>query len=140
MASLPSDIPIRAVDAAGGEHECRITCDVAGRAYHLTAIVDRGEPLSVEAGDCFEGLRLIRRQLDRENLRLCCAGARRDVWSSGMQRDMGMGLTAYVLTVPRTEQRPPVVGIFDAAETDTVATVADQEAFYQEWLASPRDA
>jgi len=36
----------------------------------------------------------LRKQLESENIKLCCWGAKKDVWPSGMQADMGAGLEA----------------------------------------------
>jgi hypothetical protein len=54
-----------------------------------------------------------------------------------MQRDMGGGRTAYVLSLPRSAERPPVVDIFEPTVPDSVVTVAEQEAFFEEWRKSP---
>lgn len=132
------------VVAAGGptqpDMDCQITClTLAPHArYAMVAALPDRAPIEVEAGDCFEALRRIRTQLEIDGIRLRCAGARRDVWSSGMQRDMGMGLQAYVLTFPRTADRPEVVDIFAPAPAELVGTVAEQEQFFRAWTDSPR--
>ena len=65
---------------------CQLTLKLAdGRIWTAT------EP------DYFECLVSIRRSLEKNDLAICCQGARRDVWASGMARDMGAGLRAYVL-------------------------------------------
>ena len=53
-----------------------------------------------------------------------------------MQRDMGMGLSCYIVTLPRTKGRPAEIGIFDPAPLDAVGTVAEQDQYHQEWVAS----
>ena len=88
------------------------------------------------SSDYFEALRKARLAMEDLGLRPCCAGARRDTWASGMQRDMGQGLICYVLSFPRTKIRHPVLGTFDAASPDVIGTVADQEAFHKAWVAS----
>lgn len=97
------------------------------------SIADRG-PVEAEAADLFEALRGIRRQRERDDVFLCCAGARRDIWASGMQRDMGMGLVAYVLALPREAERPVEVKIFDPAPREAIGSVAEQETFARGWL------
>jgi hypothetical protein len=121
--------------------DCRITCDThAPHAHYYTmiaALPDRAA-IEVEAGDFFQALRLIRTELESDDIRLRCAGARRDVWASGMQRDMGMGLRAYILTIPRTANRPEEVSIRDPAPDELLGTVAEQEQFFRDWLESGR--
>jgi hypothetical protein len=51
--------------------------------------------ISIEAPDFFEVLCLIRVQLEPRGLRTVCYRASRNVWPSGMARDMGRGLKAY---------------------------------------------
>jgi hypothetical protein len=84
--------------------------------------------------DLFECLRTIRRQLEPTGARLCCNGARVDVWASGMARDMGGGAKAYILQVGRRAQRSDLVSIFDPAPVETVGTVDEQEAYAHRWM------
>jgi hypothetical protein len=132
---------VRAVGPDDAEFDCRIECEAIKphAQYRLRAVLGDHPAVEAEAGDCFAALRLIRSQFEADGIRLCCAGARRDVWASGMQRDMGQGLTAYVLSFPRTARRPPVVDIFEPALPELVGTIADQEQFYQQWSKSPLD-
>jgi hypothetical protein len=136
---LPGAVVVRAVGPDEIELACRLECEAIQPhvRYQLRAALDKQSAVEAEAGDCFEGLRLVRARLELDGVRLCCAGARRDVWASGMQRDMGQGLTAYVLSLPRTAERPSVVDIFEPSPPDLIATVAEQKEFYQQWLNSP---
>jgi hypothetical protein len=84
--------------------------------------------LEAVRGDLFECLSAIRRELDPHGIKVCCAGARSDVNPSGMGRQMGGGRRAYV---HRDGERPTtrdLVDIFDSADVELVATVAEQEA------------
>jgi hypothetical protein len=129
---------VLAIGPDGAEHDCRLSWVAeAPHRYRLIAAVADEPPVGVEAGDLFEALRQLRRQFEARGIALCCAGARRDVWSSGMQRDMGMGRAAYILTFPRTAERPQQVNIFEPAEPDAIASVAEQEAFARAWMKSP---
>lgn len=85
--------------------------------------------------DVFEALRSLRRQLDEEDIRLGCAGARPNAWSSGMQRDMGVGRSVY-LTEVGVSGRPPHAGTLDPASLAETGTVAEQDEFHARWLAS----
>jgi hypothetical protein len=62
---------------------------------------------------------------------------RRDVWVSGMGRDMGIGLQAYLLSDP-AEGRRPLRSIFDPAPPDTIGTVAEQREYSDQWLAAKK--
>ena len=132
---------VLAVGPGDTERECLITWATVSPhvRYRVTATVADDPLVEAEAADLFDALRNVRSQLESRDVALCCAGARRDVWSSGMQRDMGQGLTAYILTFPRTTERPSVVKIFDRAPLEAIATVAEQEAFARAWMESPLD-
>ena len=90
---------------------------------------------AADASDVFECLCRLRTQLDREGIRLCCNGARLNVWPSGMARDMGGGLKAYVLQIGRRATIDDLVDIFDSAPVEDVATVEEQRRFAEKWLA-----
>ena len=73
-----------------------------------------------------------------EGIRLCCNGARRDAWASGMQRDMGSGFTTYLLGETPKGDRPPAVATLDAAPVEMIVTVDEQRSWCRAWLASGR--
>ena len=83
--------------------------------------------------DVFEALMNLREQLDTEGIRLCCNGARRNAWASGMQRDMGQGRFVYVLDDEQSG-RHQVETLADAPCED-VGTVHEQREYYAGWLA-----
>ncbi|TVZ01707.1 hypothetical protein EAS64_30025 [Trebonia kvetii] len=60
-----------------------------------------------------------------------------DTYPSGMARDMGGGMQLYILR-PGVPGRPDLVRIFDEAPPDQLATVDEQRAFHQAWLAERR--
>ena len=82
----------------------------------------------------FAALLDLREQLDMEQIRVCCNGARRNAWSSGMQQDMGRGHHVYLLETNRTG-RPTEVRTLDPAPCDQVVTVQEQKEWYADWLA-----
>lgn len=55
---------------------------------------------------------------------MCCNGARRNAWASGMQRDMGRGRVVYLLDDSR---RPPSVPTLGLAPAEQVVTVQEQK-------------
>jgi hypothetical protein len=108
-------------------HTCKLIC-----AY-------RGKTIEAEAGDFFEALCLIRRQLEHEGLIPFCYGASLNVFPSGMARDMGAGLKAYRLKKGVHARGADLVEIFDNGPDVIPASVDAQEAFWLEWLATPRE-
>jgi len=105
--------------------DCRIICRL------------RGETVVAEAADYFEALtRLRRRALEPLGLIPFCYGASLNVWPSGMSRDMRLGLKAYV--VKPGEPATRIVNIFDDGPDVIPSSVANQEEFAREWMASLR--
>jgi hypothetical protein len=88
--------------------------------------------------DIFGALRALMTELDRHDGRIGVAGARPNAWASGMQRDMGVGRSVYLLSLPRTSERPPIVHTLEPAPLDEVGSTADQDDFQGQWM--PRDA
>lgn len=94
--------------------------------------------IRVRDTDVFACLVQLREMLEPAGVRLLCAGARRDVYPSGMSREMSGGVRAYRHVVGRHARHGDLVGIFDPAEPDDAATVAEQRRFHAEWAASLR--
>ena len=107
------------------EDEPVITVSVAG--------LDRR---TFSGGDLFDAFNELRRELERLQARLLCAGARRDVFPSGMSRDMSGGRKAYITRIGRPSLREDLVDIFDEAAPESVGTVAEQSAFHERWADS----
>jgi hypothetical protein len=133
--------PITVVDSQGSSEEWSIAKETiaAHRSYRLTLDAPDGRQWSAEASDVFECLMELRGHVEPLGVRVCCNGSRYNAWSSGMQRDMGQGLVVYLLTRPRTKERPPQAETLGAAPPSEIVTVAEQRAWYEEWL-GPRPA
>lgn len=95
--------------------------------WSLRLVWAAGE-LEAVRGDLFECLSVIRRELDPQGIRVCCAGARLDVYPSGMGRQMGGGRRAYVHRDGGRPTAHDLVDIFDSVDPELVVTVAEQEA------------
>lgn len=91
------------------------------RPWRLTATFNDGTLLEAEQLDLFECLRAVRCALDEEGALLCCEGARRDVFPSGMARQMGGGRKAYRIATDRV-----LVDIFAPTDCNEVCTVDEQ--------------
>lgn len=95
-----------------------------------------GRTVSVEQSDLFDCLVDLRKRLAEDGAIILCSGARRDVFPSGMARQMGGGRMAYQLRLGQQARRADLIDIFEPAEAAEIATVEDQRAFFDEWLAS----
>ena len=106
------------------------------RLYELTfKEIDIGQE-KFEAGDLFEAMTDLRKILERTGAQLLCAGARVDVYPSGMGRDMGGGQMAYVTQLGRPGRLEDLVDIFDEAAPEQVGTVQEQRDFHKRWIKS----
>lgn len=94
-----------------------------------------------EGGDLFEALTSLREGLEEQGLRVACQGSLINVRPSAMLRQWTGGRRAYVLKKPRTHESPPVVDILSPAPVDAhLATVAEQAAWFEEWVNQPLTA
>jgi hypothetical protein len=109
----------------GGEH-CRLRCEYRDKAVECTAT------------DFFQALCDVRGLLAKDGLIPFCYGASLDVYPSGMARDMGRGLRAYKIAMGRHAKIDNLVDIFAEGPDVIPASVAAQDEFYHDWLASPR--
>src|SRR5712691_10642003 len=96
---------VRLLGPGGDPVEARATTSTEERSnrLHLELTASGGE-FSASAGDFFECLIQLRKQLEPGGYRFLVNGARRNVWPSGMGRDMGAGLQAYCLTLGKPAQ------------------------------------
>lgn len=103
--------------------------DADGNATYEVSATGPWGAVTERAADAFEALVRVRRRLEPDNWFLAVAGARRDTYPSGMARDQGGGLRAYVLQMgrPATE----LVSIFDDAPRELVAGVDEQLEYSQ---------
>ena len=87
--------------------------------------------------DYFDALLQIRIELETKQIKMLCWGARKDVWPSHMQRDMGEGLVAYEL-LEGGGNNPEPRSIFEYADPETVGTVDEQKANAERWYQTQR--
>ena len=126
----------------GGEHIAaeihqRTSQESPDRAQAcLLTLVVEGKQFGASGRDFFEALVSIRRLLEPMGLLLNIYGSSRNVWPSGMARDMGQGLRCYKLTLGSKPSLQDLVDIFTTGPDVVPVTVAEQEAFVQRWLNS----
>ena len=130
---------VEALLADGRRVVARVRMD-SSEDYRAVMEVVVGEfPLIVaHEQDYFEARRTVRRRLDHLGVKLLVNGARRDVWASGMARDMGAGLKVYVTGGAKPAEH--LVELMDPCAAALVGTVEEQDEFYFEWSGrnSPR--
>jgi hypothetical protein len=120
--------------------EWTLACETiaAHRSYQLTIFSPTGDSWSSLASDVFGALIELRLQLEPLGISVCCNGARRNAWASGMLRDMGQGLGVYLLDLAQGSEKPPMVRTLEPAPAASVVTVAEQLQWYKAWLKRPR--
>jgi hypothetical protein len=84
--------------------------------------------------DLFEALVALRTELEKNNARLLCSGARVAVFPSGMSKSMGGGRKAYITTLGASATE--MVDIFDPTEFELTGTVSQQQEFHNRWIQS----
>lgn len=92
--------------------------------------------VAATAPDCFEALIAIRREIEPEGWRIVCWGASLHVYPSEMSRSMGIGDSAYRLTLGRFATTADRVPIFESGPGLVVATVEEQEEYSRAWFDS----
>ncbi len=117
---------LRVLERDGDAQLCEVEAVMGERAWRRAA------------GDYFAALALVRRDLEADGWLLSCYGASRNVYPSGMARDMGLGLKAYKQQPGRHARREDLVDIFTTGPDVDPASVDEQEAFHNQWLASRR--
>ncbi len=90
--------------------------------------------LNAKASDYFEAMVDIRRELEKDGVLLHCYGASKNVYPSGMGRDMGAGLKAYKMILGEQARMEDLVFIFDTGDDVKPATVSEQKEFFERWL------
>jgi hypothetical protein len=99
-----------------------------------------GPAIEVSATDMFEALARIREQVEPQGWFVAVQGSRLDTFPSGMQRDMGGGLSVYVLRMGEPVRLGDVVDTLAEADPGTLATVAAQRDHAMAWTRSVDDA
>lgn len=91
------------------------------------------------AENYFYALRELRKILEPLGIKLLCKGCARNVYPSPMILDMGCAIKAYEMTLGKRALIKDLVYIFDPCKPEDYATIAEQDAFYDEWISSLRN-
>ncbi|WP_342086215.1 hypothetical protein [Dyadobacter sp. OTU695] len=127
---------VTAVDRLGNLHISTLLAKRTNDTCELTLRNDALEECHVSSDDFFSALRDLREQIEKTGWRLLVKGAARNVWASGMSRSMGGGIKAYQLEKGIASSLDRMVNIFEPADEAEVGTVAEQEAFFSDWVTS----
>jgi hypothetical protein len=130
---LGREVVLRMKTPAGDVQDIRGRIGVDNHHYALDLEIPNLGPHRTVGPDVFECLLRVRAELEPLGFRFLVNGARRNVWPSGMARDMGGGRQAYVLVLGQPG-RPELVDIFEPADDGQIALVQEQRDFFQTWL------
>ena len=128
-------IKVRGPDGTIEECSVEIVQDPKWKLVFFGAGIERRE---FSNGDLFDAFTSLRKVLEESGVQILCAGARPDVFPSGMSRDMGGGRKAYITKLSSPALRTDLVDIFDHSEPQSVGSVSAQQAFHEKWVASLR--
>lgn len=130
---------LKAINPEHGMHDLVLEVREVGDDYLLSCRLPLSDALLTgQADDCFAALQIIRREAEGRDWKICCKGARRNVWPSAMSRQMGGGVKAYVLKMGQQAQADSLIEIFDDDDPEWYSWVSDQEAYANAWFESLR--
>jgi hypothetical protein len=135
LDSTMSEYTIRLIGGTEDEEATIIAAQARGMCRILCTY--RGQTIQAAADDYFEAFCKIRLLLEKDHLLPFCYGASLNViYPSDIMRDRTRGLEAYKLRAgvrPTSIDRVP---IFDEGPDVVPVPVAQQMAFYEDWLMS----
>ena len=126
---------LKARDPMGDVVELRVNVS-DGPPWRLQYQDLDGNLRSFSEQDLFKSMQKMREELETRELQILCAGARPDVWPSGMSRDMGGGRKAYVMRIGKHTNAADLIDIFQYASPESVGTVQQQREYFQLWFNS----
>ena len=84
----------------------------------------------------FDTMKLLRRELENDNILLFCNGCAENVYPSGMMRDISSCELAYKMIIGKRAEKSDIVNIFEYDTSLKPTTVDSQDKFYNNWLKS----
>jgi len=105
-------------------NECRLELSFDGQSFAATG------------DDFFESFSAIREHLEPLGFLPKCYGAHLRAFPSGMSRSMGGGIQVYRLTPGLQARTKDLIHMFETDDEVQPATVREQRAFFEQWLAS----
>ncbi len=89
---------------------------------------------SASSNDYFDTFAKIRKRLAGKSIYPLCYGASKDIWPSGMSRDMGQGLKAYRLVLGKKARE--LYNIFETGDDIDPVHPDIQKEFAEKWFES----
>lgn len=89
-----------------------------------------------KAENYFEALLALRRELERNEMKLLCKGCCQNVYPSAMLLSMGDGRKAYTLQMGEQAKLASLVDIFEKCDSDQYASIEEQYNYYEAWINS----
>ena len=124
--AAPAQIRVRRGEV---ESDAALAWRYEGGAWIVTLTMDAGaQAFEASADDAFEALCRVREQAEPDGWRVGVAGARHDVWPSGMARDQGGGLVAYRFCPAGVEGTVDTFAPVDPATATIVAVQRENAA------------
>lgn len=84
----------------------------------------------------FDALTKLREILEQDGIQILCKGANRNVYPSAMQFNMGIGRSAYMLTMHKQAMQRDVVDIFEPSNINECVSVDEQKQYFNLWAES----
>lgn len=131
------EVPVRGSDGQGRTATFILHDHETDDAVTLR-LIDGARTFSATADDYFEALVQLRQATAHHDLILSCYGASRNVFPSGMSRQMSRGTMAYKLTLGQPARIADVINIFASGPDMEIVTVEEQWQFFHHWLDSLR--
>ena len=129
------NVTLDVLDDAGGREPWDFLCFEHEGRFEVTARGPGGVERKGLGEGWFDALRELRLVLESEGLRPLCVGSMVNAHQSAMLAIDGYGSVAYLLRRKRSPSVREVAWIFDPAGADDTGTVAEQDAFYEIWIA-----
>lgn len=104
--------------------------------WHLLFEGNEMPEIIFDNADLFECLTNLRLKLEISNLLILCNGSVRNIYPSGMSREMSGGRLAYRIHLGKPTTRDDIIDIFEPASPSDVVKVIEQEEFHQQWMRS----
>lgn len=96
------------------------------------------EVFEFSAENYFNALIKLRTRLEKNDMKILCKGAQKNVYPSRMTLEMGTGRKAYQLMMNKKAKMDDLVDIFDPSTYEKYGSILEQEEFYNSWLNSFR--
>jgi hypothetical protein len=126
---MPS-MQIKALSSSGIRHTWVLDFGGDARDYFVRLVAPDDGEWEARGADLFFCLQTIRRQIEPNGWKLCVNGARRNAYPSRLSCEVSGGYWVYVL---RRWWPARKVFIFGSAPTRSIATVSEQNEYYERW-------